>query len=94
MEGDLEPEVWMARAQRKAALRVVVVGLVVLILAGVWVFAYFNAEAGAGSPITRTRIVGLTACAIGALMVLVGVFMYVRARSTLERIPGARVHRS
>jgi hypothetical protein len=92
MESDLEPELWMARSRRKGALRVIAVGLIVLIAAGVWVFAYFHAEAGTGSPITRTRVVGLTASVIGALMVVIGAIMYVRARRVLDIIPSARVH--
>jgi hypothetical protein len=94
MDNDLEPEVWIARARRAAALRVLGVGLVVLVLAGVWVWVYFNAEAGSASPITRTRVVGLTAATIGALLVVAGGVMFLRARRTLESIPAARVHRS
>jgi len=81
-DGD-DAEVWMAKAKRRAALRVLFAGLLVLLPSAFWFIVYSDWDAGmpGSSPITRVRVVGICVMAIGALMSIAGAVMLARSRS-------------
>ena len=77
MADDDDPEVWLARSNRRGALRVLGVGLIVLISSSIWLAMYHDWERSA-SPVTRVKATGSIAIAIGAILTIAGIVMFLR----------------
>jgi hypothetical protein len=76
--GDDEIEAWGIAQRRKAGIRILGVGLVLLVPALVWLVAYMSWDSNA--PITRIKVVGGIAVAIGGLLALAGAVTIARAK--------------
>jgi len=87
MEDD--PDAWMHATKRRGALRVLIVGVVLLAGAAVWAIGYWNWAVGS-SPITYTRVVAALALGIGGSLTLAGAVMLARLRRVEPPIPVAR----
>ncbi len=61
---DESPEEWLALAKRKNAIRMLVLGLVILAAGGAWAAVYRNHGIGT-SPITYVRVVTILVLGIG-----------------------------
>jgi hypothetical protein len=88
MDDEGEAEAWMWRQKRRAALRILIVGLVVMIPSAIWLVAYIDYDV-VDSPITRIRLIGGCFTTIGALLAITGGVLLARARRV--RLPAARV---
>lgn len=86
-----DPDEWIARMRRMSALRVFGVGLAVVLVIGAWLAVYVNWEGPA--PVTRVKVVGGIAVAIGGCLMVAGLVMWVRARRYRSDFPSARLHR-
>jgi hypothetical protein len=84
-----EAEAWMLREKRRAALRILFVGLLVLIPSGIWLATYMDYDPS--GEITRVRVVGGCAVAIGALLTVAGILLFARVRKLAARLPAARL---
>jgi nitrate reductase gamma subunit len=79
--------VWARRQRRNAGLRVSGIGLLVLVPSLVWLLAYMDWDSA--SPVTRIKVVGGVAVAVGGSLVLAGLVMLWRSRIDPEQIPTA-----
>lgn len=78
LTGDAEIDDWALQQRRRAGWRIIGVGVVVAVPALVWLFVYFNWDTDA--PITRIKVVGGVATAIGMMLVVAGSAMLWKAR--------------
>ena len=77
MADDDDPEAWLARSNRRAALRVLVVGLLVLVPSSIWLGLYHDWDRST-APITRIKATGAIVIAIGAILTVAGIVMLLR----------------
>ena len=88
LTGDAEIDDWALQQRRRAGWRIVGVGAAVFVPALIWLVAYFNWDTDA--PVTRIKVVGGVATAIGMLLVIAGFAMLWNARKRpLPEIPEA-----
>lgn len=77
MGDDDSPEAWIAGQKRRNAIRMLVVGLVILAAAGAWAVTYWNRGVGS-SPITYVRVVSVLVLGIGAGIAIAGAVLVAR----------------
>jgi hypothetical protein len=86
-----EPEEWLARRQRRGALLVLAAGVILFVPSLIWMLAY---QAWGGAEQVYVVFVGVIATAIGAILTVVGLLMWLRRRRLVhEPIPSAKLHR-
>jgi hypothetical protein len=77
MADEDDPELWLARSNRRAALRVLVVGLLVLVPSSIWLGFYHDWDLST-SPVTRVKATASIAIVIGAILTVAGIVMLLR----------------
>jgi hypothetical protein len=75
---DDDLELWALQQRRSAGLRIAAVGELIWVPAMIWLVIYVNWDTSA--PVTRIKVVGGTAVAIGLALTIAGFIMIVRAR--------------
>jgi hypothetical protein len=68
---DESPEAWMAAEKRRNAIRMLVIGLVIVVAGGAWAVVYWNRGVGS-SPITYVRVVSVLVIGIGLGLTVAG----------------------
>jgi len=74
---DESPETWMAASKRRGAIRLVVIGVIILAGGSIWGVRFWN-HAVADSPITYVRVVTVLLLGIGAGLTGAGALALVR----------------
>jgi hypothetical protein len=87
MEDEDDERAWLLREKKKAALRILIVGLLIMTPASIWLAVYHDWDLP-DSPISRIRVVGFCAIAVGACLASAGVILMLRVRK-LGQLPKA-----
>lgn len=90
MEEDDE-RAWLLGEKRRAARRILIVGLLVVIPSSIWLAVYHDWDLP-DSPITRIRVIGFCAITVGVCLTIAGAVMLLRVRK-LGRLPKATLRK-